>query len=207
MKFICILLFVGIIVLFLKLRQARQQIEEMEYELNRKQEWVNAYEKMYNDLQEKRILIKDPFFNERASEYERVEYVPAEKIILDCDMERIEREVELNYDFYKKVLDKSQVLRERHDKENISYEELAMTSNEAYVCFNQPHAIRGYKEGDTYNLVNGNHRVFLAQKLGMDVPYVVLGKGRHITLKELVRSGVLDWNSMPKSEKMIDMAE
>lgn len=89
----------------------------------------------------------------------------------------------------------------------ISYEELVWTSDEAYVCFNQPHAIRGYKEGDTYTLVNGNHRVFLAQKLGMDVPYVVLGKGRHITLKELVRSGVLGWNSMPKSEKMIDMTE
>lgn len=196
MKFICILLFVGIIVLFLKLRQARQQIEELGYELKRKQEWVTAYEKMYNDLQAKRIFVKNPFFNEGASEYERVEYIPADKIELDCDIERIEREVELNYDFYKKVLDESQVLREQHDKENISYEELAMTSNEAYVCFNQPQAIRGYKEGDTYNLVNGNHRVFLAQKLDIDVPYVILSKGQYITIKELIRSGVLDWNSM-----------
>lgn len=207
MTLIFVFLIVAIIVLSLELKNARHQIEELGYELNQKQEWLTAYEKMYNDLQEKRIFIKDPFFDERASEYERIEYISADKIKLDCDMERIEREVELDYKDYKRILDESKVLRKRHENNNISYEELAMTSDEAYVCFNQPHAIRGYKEGDTYTLVNGNHRVFLAQKLGMDVPYVVLGKGRHITLKELVRSGVLDWNSMPKSEKMIDMAE
>jgi len=194
MTLICILLFIRIIVLFTKLQKAKKQIEEMKHERSCLKEWSAAYEKMYNELLKKRIYIKDPFFNEKASEYERIEYVPAEKIRLDCDMERIENEVAMNYDFYKKVLDESQVLKERHEKEHVSYEELARTSNEAYVCFNQPKAIRGCKEGDTYNLVNGNHRVFLARKLGMDVPYVVLGKAKYITVKEIVSRGVLDWN-------------
>lgn len=194
MTLICILLILGVVILYSKLQQTRKQNEKLGYELNRKQEWLESYEKMYNDLQEKRIFVKDPYFNDKASGYERVEYIPAEKIILDCDMERIEREVELNYDFYKKVLDESQILRARHEKENISYEDLAKTSNEAFVCFEQSHAIRGYKEGETYTLVNGNHRIFLAKKLGMDVPYVVLGKGKRVTVKDIVSRGVLDWN-------------
>lgn len=192
MILICLLLISTIIVLSLRLRKERHQIEELEYELVRKQEWLEACEKMYNDLQEKRIFIKDPFFDERASEYERIEYISADKIKLDCDMERIEREVELGYKDYKRILDKSNVLREKHEKENISYEELAWASDEGHVCFHQPDSIRGHKEGDTYSLVNGNHRVFLAQKLGMDVPYIVLGKGQYVTVKELINSGVLD---------------
>jgi len=196
MTLICILLIFGVVILYSKLQQTRKQNEKLGYELNRKQEWLESYEKMYNDLQEKRIFVKDPYFNDKTSGYERVEYIPAEKIILDCDMERIKREVELNYDFYKKVLDESQVLREQREKEHISYEELAMTSDEAYVCFYEPDAIRGYKEGDTYGLVNGNHRVFLAKKLGMDVPYIVLSKGEYKTVRELVKGGVLDWKSI-----------
>lgn len=204
MILICVFLIVTVIVLHLKLKKARQRIEEMRYELNRKQEWLEVYEKMYNDFLEKRVYIKDPFFDERAPEYERVEYVPADKIKLDWDIDRIEREVESGYDIYKRILDESQVLREKHEKENISYEELAGTSDEAYACFCQPNAIRGHKEGNTYTLVNGNHRVFLAKKLGMDVPYIILSKGQYITVRELVNRGVLDWNSIPKSEEMID---
>lgn len=196
MTLIFVFLIVAIIVLSLELKNARHQIEELGYELNRKQEWLEVYEKMHNDFLEKRIFIKDPFFDERASEYERIEYISADKIKLDCDMERIEREVELGYKDYKRILDESQLLRKRHEKENISYEELAWASDEGYVCFNQPDAIRGHMEGDTYSLVNGNHRVFLAQKLGMEVPYVVLSKGKYITVKELVIRGVLDWNTV-----------
>lgn len=179
-----------VIVLFLELRKAFRQIKKMQWELIRREEWLET------NNQDKRIFIKDPFFDDRISGYERIHYIPAEKIVLEGDMEQIEKEVDMNYDFYKSVLDESQKLKERHDKENISYEELAMINDEAYVCFYQPKAIRGFQEGDTYSLVNGNHRVFLAKKLGMDVPYIVLGKGRYITVYEIINRGVVDWNEL-----------